>query len=155
MTRLGGRKSCLVLPAISAPHPHRMFLAPPAHFPLLQVHTSYYSPPSRCCCTRSSHPPLSGQTSESTCLPCSSSQSCPGGTSVPTEKATPITAAQIAAISCSAVAFIVAVFFGVTRIYPAVKVRIAKLREAGITPTLMRIVFFKRALANNMNTRLI
>jgi hypothetical protein len=88
-------------------------------------------------------------------IPCQSSQSCPPGTSVPTEKATPITTAQIAAYSCSAVAFIVAVFFGATRIYPAVKMRIAKLREAGITPTLMRIIFFKSALANNMNTRLI
>jgi hypothetical protein len=59
------------------------------------------------------------------------------------------------AYSCSAVASIVAIFLGVGRLYPAVKARIVKLREAGIKPTLMRIIFIEKALASNLSTRLI
>ncbi len=35
------------------------------------------------------------------------------------------------------------------------KARIAKLREAGIKPTLMRIIFLQKALGSNLNTQLI
>jgi hypothetical protein len=87
-----------------------------------------------------------GQTSVSTCLPCSPSQSCPEGTSAPT----PVQASntwqivlQVFSIIGSLIGFLVAVF----RVYPAIKARVDKLREAGIKPTLKRVVFLQKTLS--------
>ena len=51
------------------------------------------------------------------------------------------------AYACSAVASIVAVLLGVFRVYPFIKQRIAKLREAGIKPTLKRVIFLQQTLS--------
>ena len=150
VTSLSLRKNCLALQVISAQLLSRIPPALPA--PPLQVHLKNLSNS-----MWSSITFLSGQTSQTSCLPCSPSQSCPPGTSVPTEAApvAGLSTTQIVAYSLSAVASIIAIFVGVGRIYPAVKARIAKLREAGIKPTLMRIIFCKSALANNSNMQLI
>ena len=44
---------------------------------------------------------------------------------------------------CSFIGILVSVF----RIYPAINSRVAKLREAGIKPTLKRVVFIDKTLA--------
>ena len=87
-----------------------------------------------------------GQTSESTCLPCSSSQSCPEGTSTPTALAA-TTTWQIVAYVLSGIGSLIGVLVAVFRVYPAFKSRIDKLREAGIKPTLKRVVFLDKTLA--------
>ncbi len=92
------------------------------------------------------HAYASGQTSESTCLPCSSSQSCPPGSSVPTQITQGVTTFQIAAYVCSALASVVGVFVAIFKVYPFIKARIAKLREIGIKPTLKRVIFLQKTL---------
>ena len=91
-----------------------------------------------------------GQTSVSTCLPCSSSQSCPEGTSNPT--AVIVTRAvtttwQIATYVLSAIGSSIGILVAVFRVYPAIKARVDKLREAGIKPTLKRVVFLHKTLS--------
>ena len=87
-----------------------------------------------------------GQTSASTCLPCSPSQSCPEGTSIPTT-AGAVTTWQIVTYVLSAIGFVVGILVGVFRVYPAIKARVNKLREAGIKPTLKRVVFLQKTLS--------
>jgi hypothetical protein len=89
---------------------------------------------------------FAGQTSESTCLPCSSSQSCPEGTSNPTLSQS-ITTWQIVTYVLSAIGSVIGILVSVFKIYPAIKSRIAKLREAGIKPTLKRVIFLQAALS--------
>ena len=91
-----------------------------------------------------------GQTSESTCLPCSPSQICPEGASNPT--AVIVTGAvtttwQIATYVLSAIGSVVGILVGVFRVHPAIKARVNKLREAGIKPTLKRVVFLQKTLS--------
>ncbi len=88
-----------------------------------------------------------GQTSESTCLPCSPSQSCPEGTSTPTTAGAVTTTVQIVTYVLSAIGSIIGILVGVFRVYPAIKARIDKLREAGIKPTLKRVVFLQKTLS--------
>ena len=87
----------------------------------------------------------SGQTSESACLSCSSSQSCPPGTSVPTQ-ITEITTAQIISYVCSAIASVFGILVAIFKIYPFIKARVTTLRKAGIRPTLKRIIFLQKTL---------
>jgi hypothetical protein len=47
----------------------------------------------------------------------------------------------------SAIASIVGILVGVFRIYPFIKSRIARLREAGIKPTLKRVIFLEKTLS--------
>ena len=88
-----------------------------------------------------------GQTSASTCLPCSPSQSCPEGTVTPT--AVIVTGAATATwpIVLSAIGSVIGILVGVFRVYPAIKARVDKLREAGIKPTLKRVVFLQKTLS--------
>jgi hypothetical protein len=92
------------------------------------------------------HAHASGQTSENACFPCSSSQSCPPGSSVPTQSAQ-VTTAQIVSYVCSAIASVVGVMVGIFKIYPFIKARVVKLNEAGIKPTLKRIIFLQNTLS--------
>jgi hypothetical protein len=87
-----------------------------------------------------------GQTSVSTCLPCSPSQSCPEGTSTPTAGAG-TTTWQIVTYVLSAIGSIIGILVAVFRVYPAIKARVDKLREAGIKPTLKRVVFLQKTLS--------
>ena len=84
-----------------------------------------------------------GQTSASTCLPCSPSQSCPEGTVTPTA----VIVTSTWPIVLSAIGSVVGILVGVFRVYPAIKARVDKLREAGIRPTLKRVVFLQRTLS--------
>ena len=87
-----------------------------------------------------------GQTSESTCLPCSPSQSCPEGTSTPT----PVQASntwQIVIQVFSVIGSVIGILVAVFKVYPVIKARVAKLREAGIKPTLKRVVFLQNTLS--------
>ncbi len=86
-----------------------------------------------------------GQTSASTCLPCSPSQSCPEGTVVPTSGAV-TTTWQIVTYVLSAIGSVIGILVAVFRVYPAIKARVDKLREAGIKPTLKRVVFLQNTL---------
>ena len=79
----------------------------------------------------------------STCLPCSPSQSCPEGTSTPTAGAGTTTWQIVLSAIGSVIGILVAVF----RVYPAIKARVDKLREAGIKPTLKRVVFLQKTLS--------
>ena len=82
----------------------------------------------------------------STCLPCSPSQSCPEGTSTPT----PVQGSntwQIVIQVLSVIGSVIGILVAVFRVYPVIKARVAKLREAGIKPTLKRIVFLDKTLA--------
>jgi hypothetical protein len=88
-----------------------------------------------------------GQTSASTCLPCSSSQSCPEGTSIPTSLLTGSTTGQTVVYVLSGIGSVIGILVSVFRVYPAIKARIAKLREAGIKPTLKRVVFLDKTLS--------
>ena len=92
------------------------------------------------------HTRHAGQTAESTCRPCSSSQTCPAGTSNPTTAQTTSTY-QIVTYVLSAIASIVGILVGVFRVYPFIKSRIARLREAGIKPTLKRVIFLEKTLS--------
>jgi hypothetical protein len=47
----------------------------------------------------------------------------------------------------SALGSVVGIFVGVFRVYPSIKSRITKLREAGIKPTLKRIIFLDKTLS--------
>jgi hypothetical protein len=85
-----------------------------------------------------------GQTSASTCLPCSPSQSCPEGTVNPTGTVIVTTTWPIV---LSAIGSVVGIVVGVFRVYPAIKARVDKLREAGIRPTLKRVVFLHKTLS--------
>ena len=95
------------------------------------------------------HTPHTGQTAESTCSPCSSSQTCPAGTSNPTtaQPAQTTSTYQIVTYVLSAIASIVGILVGVFRVYPFIKSRIARLREAGIKPTLKRVIFLGKTLS--------
>ena len=85
-----------------------------------------------------------GQTSVSTCQPCSSSQSCPEGTSNPTAGAVSSdTTAQIVAYVLSAVGALIFILVAVF----VIKARVAKLRAAGIQPTLKRVVYLQKTLS--------
>jgi hypothetical protein len=87
-----------------------------------------------------------GQTSVSTCLPCSPSQSCPEGTSTPT----PVQASntwQIVIQVLSVIGSVIGILVAVFKVYPVIKARVAKLREAGIKPTLKRVVFLHKTLS--------
>ena len=84
-----------------------------------------------------------GQTSVSTCLPCSPSQSCPEGTSNPTA----VIVTPTWPIVLSAIGSVIGILVGVFRVYPAIKARVNKLREAGIKPTLKRVVFLQKTLS--------
>jgi hypothetical protein len=91
-----------------------------------------------------------GQTSASTCLPCSPSQSCPEGTVTPT--AVIVTGAvtstwQILFYVLSAIVSVICILVAVFKVYPAIKARVDKLREAGIKPTLKRVVFMQKTLS--------
>ena len=93
-----------------------------------------------------------GQTSVSTCLPCSPSQSCPEGTVNPTAGIVTVTGAgtttwQIVTYVSSAIGSIIGILVAVFRVYPAIKARVDKLREAGIKPTLKRVVFLRKTLS--------
>ena len=88
-----------------------------------------------------------GQTSESTCLPCSSSQSCPEGTSSPTTLPPGTTIWEIVTYVLEGIGCVIGILVSVFKGYPAIKARVAKLREAGIKPTLKRIVFLDKTLA--------
>ena len=88
-----------------------------------------------------------GQTSASTCLPCSPSQSCPEGTTTPTAGAVTTTWQTIAFYVLSAIGSVIGILVGVFRVYPAIKARVNKLREAGIKPTLKRVVFLQKTLS--------
>ena len=87
-----------------------------------------------------------GQTSASTCLPCSPSQSCPEGTVTPTAVITTGAVTSTWPIVLSAIGSVVGILVGVFRVYPAIKARVDKLREAGIKPTLKRVVFLQKTL---------
>ncbi len=50
-------------------------------------------------------------------------------------------------IVLSAIGSVVGILVGVFRVYPAIKARVDKLREAGIRPTLKRVVFLQRMLS--------
>ena len=93
------------------------------------------------------HTHSAGQSSESACLQCSSSQSCPEGTSIPTSIVQGVTAMQIVTYVFSVVCSIVGILVGFFRVYPFFKSRIAKLREAGIKPTFKRVIFLHKALS--------
>ena len=87
-----------------------------------------------------------GQTSVSTCLLCSPSQSCPEGTSTPT----PVQASntwQIVIQVLSVIGSVIGILVAVFKVYPVIKARVAKLREAGIKPTLKRVVFLHKTLS--------
>jgi hypothetical protein len=85
-----------------------------------------------------------GQTSASTCQPCSSSQSCPEGTSNPTAVAVSSdTTSQIVAYVLSAVGALIFILVAVF----VIRARVAKLRAAGIQPTLKRVVFLQKTLS--------
>ena len=88
-----------------------------------------------------------GQASESTCLPCSSSQSCPEGTSSPTTLPPGTTIWEIVTYVLEGIGCVIGILVSVFKGYPAIKARVAKLREAGIKPTLKRIVFLDKTLA--------
>ena len=88
-----------------------------------------------------------GQTSASTCLPCSPSQSCPEGTVTPTAVIVTGAVTSTWPIVLSAIGSVVGILVGVFRVYPAIKARVEKLREAGIKPTLKRVVFLQKTLS--------
>ncbi len=50
-------------------------------------------------------------------------------------------------IVLSAIGSVVGIVVGVFRVYPAIKARVDKLREAGIRPTLKRVVFLHKTLS--------
>ena len=88
-----------------------------------------------------------GQTSVSACLPCSPSQSCPEGTSNPTAGIVTGAGTTTWQIVLSAIGSIIGILVAVFRVYPAIKARVDKLREAGIKPTLKRVVFLQKTLS--------
>jgi hypothetical protein len=47
----------------------------------------------------------------------------------------------------SGIGSVIGILVSVFKVYPAIKVRVAKLREAGIKPTLKRVVFLDKTLA--------
>ena len=86
----------------------------------------------------------------SACLPCSPSQSCPEGTVNPTAVIVTVTGTttwQIVTYVLSAIGSIIGILVAVFRVYPAIKARVDKLREAGIKPTLKRVVFLQKTLS--------
>ncbi len=50
-------------------------------------------------------------------------------------------------IVLSAIGSVFGILVGVFRVYPAIKARVDKLREAGIKPTLKRVVFLQKTLS--------
>ena len=90
--------------------------------------------------------PSAGQPSVSTCLPCSPSQICPEGTTTPTAGAV-TTTWQIVIYVLSAIGSVIGILVAMFRVYPAIKARVDKLREAGIKPTLKRVVFLQNTLS--------
>jgi hypothetical protein len=88
-----------------------------------------------------------GQTSASTCLPCSPSQSCPEGTVTPTAVITTGAVTATWPIVLSTIGFVIGIVLAVFRVYPAIKARVDKLRGAGIKPTLKRVVFLQKTLS--------
>ncbi len=82
----------------------------------------------------------------SACLPCSPSQICPEGTTTPTAGAV-TTTWQIVIYVLSAIGSVIGILVAMFRVYPAIKARVDKLREAGIKPTLKRVVFLHKTLS--------
>jgi hypothetical protein len=81
-------------------------------------------------------------------MPCSSSQSCPEGTSNPTSvTVTGTTTGQTVTYVLSGIGSVIGILVSVFKVYPAIKARVANLREAGIKPTLKRVVFLDKTLA--------
>ena len=87
-----------------------------------------------------------GQTSASTCLPCSPSQSCPEGTVTPTAVIVTGAVTSTWPIVLSAIGSVIGIVVTMFRVYPAIKARVDKLREAGIKPTLKRVIFLQKTL---------
>jgi hypothetical protein len=54
---------------------------------------------------------------------------------------------QIVTYVLSGIGSVVGILVSVFKVYPAIKARIAKLRESGIKPTLKRVVFIDKTLA--------
>jgi hypothetical protein len=54
---------------------------------------------------------------------------------------------QIVTYVLSGIGSVIGMLVSVFKVYPAIKARIAKLREAGIKPTLKRVVFLDKTLA--------
>jgi hypothetical protein len=54
---------------------------------------------------------------------------------------------QIVTWVLSGIGSVIGILVSVFKVYPAIKARIAKLREAGIKPTLKRVVFLDKTLA--------
>ncbi len=98
-----------------------------------------------------------GQTSDFTCRPCSSSQSCPEGTSNPTPLTgtTSATTGQIVTYVLSGIGSAIGILVSVFKAYPVIKARVAKLREAGIKPTLKHVIFLDKTLAKYSATALL
>ncbi len=79
---------------------------------------------------------------------CSPSQICPEGTVTPSTVVIVTRAVTtIWPIVLSAIGSVVGILVGVFRVYPAIKARVDKLREAGIKPTLKRVVFLQKTLS--------
>lgn len=90
---------------------------------------------------------FAGQISDSTCRPCSPSQICPEGTSNPTSAQATTTTWQIVTYVLSGIGSVIGILVSVFKVYPAIKGRVAKLREAGIRPTIKRIIFLDKTLS--------
>jgi hypothetical protein len=90
---------------------------------------------------------FAGQISDSTCRPCSPSQICPEGTSNPTSAQATTTTWQIVTYVLSGIGSVIGILVSVFKVYPAIKGRVAKLREAGIRPTMKRIIFLDKTLS--------
>ena len=63
------------------------------------------------------------------------------------QAAAPTTWHTIAFYVLSAIGSVFGILVGVFRVYPAIKARVDKLREAGIKPTLKRVVFLQKTLS--------
>jgi hypothetical protein len=69
-------------------------------------------------------------------------------TQVPGE-APKVTTAQIISYVLSAIGSGIGILVGFFKVYPEIKSRIAKLREAGVKPTIMRVIFLDKTLSKN------
>jgi hypothetical protein len=54
---------------------------------------------------------------------------------------------QILFYVLSAIVSVICILVAVFKVYPAIKARVDKLREAGIKPTLKRVVFMQKTLS--------
>ena len=72
----------------------------------------------------------------------------PEGTSNPTAVAvTSDSTSQIVTYVLSALGAVIFILVAVFGVFPAIKARVAKLRAAGIQPTLKRVVFLQKTLS--------